>query len=116
MSLSSIGFQYSLAQQTVKVNYLGTQFELQPSDLKLTMSVADWRWAEKDLGTGTLNLVLRTTIMVYADTPFTRLSSQYDPQSQQVIFKIASQVSLSSFVLSPRVDNSLLPSFHRILR
>ena len=97
-SISLIGFSYSLAQQTITVNYLGTQFELSPSDIKLSLSVADWQWAEAYLGvSSSLQLVLRTTLMVYADTPFTSLSSEYDAASQQTIYKITSQVWFHAF-------------------
>jgi len=92
LGATRFGFQYSLAQQTVSVNYLGTEFQLQPSDLKLTLSVDDWQWAQAYLGPKSpLKLVLRTTIMIYADTPFTNLYSSYDEQSQQTIFSISSQ-------------------------
>ena len=61
--LSQSGFAYSLAQQTVSVNYLGTEFQLQPSDLKLTVSIDDWQWAQAYLGPqSSLKLVLRNTI------------------------------------------------------
>ncbi len=111
--ISLIGFAYSLAQQTITVNYLGTQFELSPSDIKLSLSIADWQWAEGYLGAASsLQLVLRTTLMVYADTPFTSLSSEYDAASQQTIYKITSQVCLNILCLVPPLN----PFFYRMLR